>query len=240
MTEISAQKSLAIAELEPIVLDVAAFTGTLEGLDVTDEETMGYVGDLKKMMAHRLKKLQDKRKSLVDPLNKVVKDINDLFRPTKEKIENLIALATQKMNRFAQVQQTVADEKAKIERETAERERREAQELALKLQEKAGVEEAAPVVEQLQLVTEKAVKKAEQPAKVATTRGLESTVSVKKTWTAEVTDLVALALAVGEGRMPAHVIQPNMQALKDLAREMGETREHNGVKYYQAVGTSVR
>lgn len=238
--EVSAQKSLAIAELEPIVMDVAAFTGTLESLDVTDEETQGHVGDLKKMMNHRRNKLEDKRKSLVNPLNQVVKDINDLFRPTREKIEALILLATKKMDRFAQAQQTIADEKAKIAREDAERERREAQDLARKLQEKAGVEEAAAVVVQLELVADRNVEKAAAPAKVAVTRGVESSVSVKKTWTAEITDIVALALAVGEGRLPAHFIEPNMQALKDFAREMGETREHNGVKYYQAVSTSVR
>ena len=102
--ETSTQKSLAVAELQPIVTDIAAFAGTIEGLDIVDEETQGQVGDLVKMMNHRRKKLEDKRLSLVKPLNGVVNEINALFKPPRDRIDEIVGIARKKMNRFAQAQ----------------------------------------------------------------------------------------------------------------------------------------
>lgn len=238
--ETSTQKSLAIAELEPIITDVAAFAGTIEGIDVDDEETQGQMGDLVKMMTHRRRKLEDKRTSLVKPLSTVVSDINAMFKPPRDRIDEIITIAKRKMNNFAKAQQLIADEQRRQEIENARKEQEEAQELAAKLAAKVDKEESAPVVEQLELSTEKAVKQAEAPAKVATTRGNESSVVVQKKWKAEVTDLQELALAVGEGRMPVTALEPNMQFLNNQARERKETREYAGVRYYEDVSTVVR
>lgn len=237
--EMSTQRSLAVAELNPIVSDIAAFAGTMESIDVTDEETQGQIGDLVKMMNHRRRKLEDKRISLVKPLSTVVNDINAMFKPPRDRIDEIVGLAKKKMNNFAQAQQLIADEKRRQEREIAEQERREAEELAATLNAKAGIE-AAPVVEQLELAAEKKVEEAAAPAKVAVSRGQESSVITTKRWTAEVIDIVALARAVGEGRMPAYVLEPNMRALKDISRESKAPREVDGVRYFEDISTQVR
>jgi type I site-specific restriction endonuclease len=237
--ETSVQKSLAVAELEPIMTDVAAFSGTVEGIEVFDEETQGQLGDLVKMMMHRRRKIEDKRTSLVGPLNKVVTDINALFKPPRDKIDGIVAAAKKKMNTFAQAQQVLADERRRQEQEAAEKERREAHELAMKLQKKAG-QEAAPIVETIQAQAQESVEKAAAPAKVSVSRGREASVSTTKTWKAEVTDILALAKAVAEGRLPPNLIEPNMRALQDLSRRTKTAREVNGVRFYEHVATSVR
>ena len=237
--EISSQKSLAVAELNPIVTDIAAFAGTIEGIDVADEETQGQVGDLVKMMQHRRRKLEDKRESLVKPLNSVVREINALFKPPRDRIDEIVSMAKKKMNRFAQAQVAIANEKARQEREEAARERREAQELADSLRKKAG-QEAAVVADVVVEEAEKKVVKAEAPAKVATTRGRESSVIITKTWKAEVADLLELVKAVADGKLPTHVLEPNMTALNDMARELKDEGTVNGVRIYQDVATSVR
>ena len=237
--EIQTQKSLAVAELNPIVTDIAAFAGTIEGLDVTDEETQGQVGDLVKMMQHRRRKLEDKRESLVKPLNSVVREINALFKPPRDRIDEIVQLAKKKMTRFAQAQIAIANEKARQEREEAARERREAQELADSLRKKAG-QEAAIVADTVVEAAEKKVEKAAAPAKVATTRGRESSVIITKTWRAEVVDLLELAKAVADGKLPTHVLDPNMTALNDMARELKDEGTVNGVRIFQDVSTSVR
>lgn len=238
--ETSTQKSLAIAELEPIITDVAAFAGTIEGIDVEDEETQGQMGDLVKMMNHRRRKLEDKRTSLVKPLSTVVADINAMFKPPRDRIDEIVSIAKRKMNNFAKAQQLIADQARRQEIENARKEQEEAQELAAKLAAKVSVEEAAPVVEQLEISTTKAVEKAAAPAKVSTTRGTDSSVSVSKKWTAEVFDLKELALAVGEGRMPVEVLEPNMMALRKMSLDRKDTREYAGVRFYQDVTTVVR
>jgi len=237
--ETSTQKALAVAELNPIVTDIAAFAGTIEGIDVADEETQGQVGDLVKMMSHRRKKLEDKRTSLVQPLNGVVNEINALFKPPRDRIDEIIGIAKKKMNRFAQAQVALEAEKKRQEREEAERERKEAAELAEALKKKAG-EEAAPIAQVVVEEAEKKVEKAAKPAKVAPTRGRESSVVVTKTWKAEVVDILELVKAVADGKLPTHVLEPNMTALNDIARELKDPGTINGIRIFQDVSTAVR
>ena len=237
--EITTQRALAVAELNPIVTDIAAFAGTIEGLDVTDEETQGQVGDLVKMMNHRRKKLEDKRLSLVKPLNGVVNEINALFKPPRDRIDEIVGIARKKMNRFAQAQVALENEKKRIEREEAAAERKEAQDLADALRKKAG-QEAAVVADVVIEEAQKKVVQAAKPAKVATTRGRESSVIISKTWKAEVVDVLELAKGVVEGKLPTHVLEPNMTALNDIARERKDPGTIHGVRFFQDVSTSVR
>lgn len=237
--ELNTQKSLAIAELNPIVHDIAAFGDTIQSIDITTEEELASVGDLVKMLNGRRRKIEDKRKSLVAPLSKVVKDINELFKAPRDRIDEIVQTAKRHMNRFAQAQQAIADALAKRERDQAEAERKEAADLAeamKKMSGDAGEETAKVVVEQ----AEKAVKKAAAPARVAVSRGAQANVSVSKTWAVEIKDIKLLALAVAEGRLPITSIEPNMRALTAAGRAGGVEKEVDGVRYFQRVSTTVR
>ncbi len=237
--ETSTQKAIAIAELNPIVTDIAAFAGTIEGLDVTDEETQGQVGDLVKMMNHRRKKLEDKRISLVQPLNGVVNEINALFKPPRDRIDVIVGIAKKKMNTFARAQVALADEKAKQEREQAEKERKEAADLAEALRKKAG-QEAEPIAQTVVEEAEKKVAKAAAPARVLPTRGREASVGVTKTWKGKVADMMALVKGVAEGRLPLNILEPNMAAIQGLARQIERAQVVDGIEIWQDVGTVVR
>lgn len=237
--ETSTQKALAVAELNPIVTDIAAFAGTIEGLDIIDEETQGQVGDLVKMMNHRRKKLEDKRISLVQPLGAVVSEINALFKPPRDRIDEIVGQARKKMNTFAKAQVALAEEAAKQKREEAERERKEAAELAEALRKKAG-QEAEPIAQVVVQEAEKKVEKAAAPAKVRVSRGRESSVSVSKTWKGKVVDMMALVKGVAEGRLPLSIIEPNMAAIQGLARQTERAQVVDGIEIWQDVGTIVR
>lgn len=240
MTDIQTQKSLAVAELNPIITDIAAFEGTIEGIDVEDEETQAQVGDLVKLLTNRRAKLEDKRKSLVQPLNTVVKDINALFKPPRDRIDNIIQIAKRKMSAFAQAQLAIEREKKRQAEEEARREREEAQKLARELAEKAGTT-GAEVAQELEAQAEEKVEKAEKKeAKVAVARGSQASVIVTKTWEAQVTDIIALAAAVAAGRLPPEVIEPNMRALKAISRETKLEREVDGVRFFEKISTGVR
>lgn len=240
MTELMTQKSLAIAELNPIVTDIAAFEGTIEGIDVEDEETQGQVGDLVKLLTSRRNKLEDKRKSLVSPLNQVVKDINELFRGPRDRIDQIIGLAKKKMNRFAQAQLAIEREKKRQAEEAARLEREEAQKLAQALAEKAGTTGAELGQEIADQAEEKLEKLEKKEAKVAVTRGQASSVVVTKTWKAQVVDKIALCLAVAEGRLPADVIEPNLRVLDAISRETRTERTVDGVRFFENVSTGIR
>ncbi len=239
--ETSTQKAIAIAELNPIVTDIAAFAGTIEGLDIIDEETQGQVGDLVKMMNHRRRKLEDKRLSLVQPLNGVVNEINALFKPPRDRIDVIVAGAKKKMNIFAKAQAALANERARQAREEAERERQEAADLAEALRKKAG-QEAEPIAQAVVQEAEKKLEKAAKPeaAKVAVTRGQESSVIVTKTWKGKVVDMMTLVKAVAEGGLPLNVLEPNMAAIQGIARELKRAQVVGGIEIWEDVGTVVR
>lgn len=234
------QRSLAVAELQPIVTDVAAMAGTVDSIDVDDDETQGNLGDVVKLMMRRRSKLEQKRKSLVDPLNKVVKDINGLFKPPRDRIDQIIEIAKGKLNNYAQAKHAIEVEKSRLEREAARKERAEAEALAAALRAKVGEQEAAAIIERVQEQVETHTEEAAKPAKVAVVHGNVASISTPVTWKAQVVDIVALCQAVVDGHFPAHVIEPNMRALNDLARQVRQERTANGVRFYEQVSTTIR
>ena len=239
MEEESVIRQMAMVELRSTVTRVAAYANTLEGIEIEDEESLATVGDLVKFAKIAKLKLDDKRKSLVDPLNKVVKDINALFAPAKETITDLIAKGQGMLNAYARFQQTIKDAEARVIREEAAREEREAKELAARLLAAAG-EDAEPTAAAVIKVAEKNVVKAAKPAKLTIARGATSTVSGRKDWTAHVIDLKLLALAVAEGRMPLECIKFSQSALNKISRETKKNREEDGVKFYAETTAIVR
>lgn len=232
-------KELALAELRPLVTTVAAYTTTLDSIDIEDDESQATVGDLVKYLASAKWKLEDKRKALVDPLNKVVKDINALFKPTRDSIEALIKKAKDKMDRYVTVQAAIKNAEAQVIREEAAAEELEAKELADRLLAAAG-EDAAPTAAAVVEVAEKTVAKAAEAPKMAITRGETSTTSTREDWMAHVIDLKLLALAVAEGRLPVDCIKPSQSALNKVSRETKKNREEDGVKFYAKTSAIVR
>lgn len=241
MTELQAldaPKVQALEQLKPIAKDCATFADTLEGIDVSTDDELATVADLVKFMNGKKRTLEDKRKSLVDPLGKVVRDINALFKPPRDLIEQTIANAKKKMNAYAQQQHILAEARAKAEREDAEREKREADDLAASLAEISTT--AAPMAEEVVKQADKRVEKAAKPVQVAAVRSEQSTTAVNKTWTVEVLDVVALCRAVADGAIGPEMIDPNMTALRQFCRDEAVEREKFGCKFYQAISTTVR
>ena len=239
MEEASTIKQIAMGELTKMTTKVSAFSNTLEAIDIEDEESLAAVGDLVKFAKIAKFKLEDKRKSLVDPLNKVVKDINALFKPTAEKIAAMIHAAKTKMDEYATVQRMIKDAEAEVIREEAAREEAEAKDLAERLLAAAG-EDAAPTAAAVVEVAEKNVEIAAKKPQLEIARGETSTVSSREDWKAHVVDLKLLALAVGEGRLPLDCIQASQAGLNKVSRETKKNREEDGVKYFAKTTAIVR
>ena len=239
MEDASVIRQIAMGELKEMTTTVSAFSNTLEGIEIEDDVGLAAVGDLHKFAGIAGRKLDDKRHSLVDPLNKVVKDINALFKPTAEKIKSLIAAAQFKMNEYARIQTAIKDAEAAVIREEAAAEELEAKELAERLLAAAG-EDAAPTAAAVIEVAEKNVEIAAKPVKPKIARGETSTVSTRQDWVAHVLDLKLLALAVGEGKLPLDCIQASQSALNIVSRETKKNREEHGVKFFAKTTAIVR
>jgi HPt (histidine-containing phosphotransfer) domain-containing protein len=131
-------------------------------------------------------------------------------------------------------------EKKRLAEEEARKEREEAARLAKKLAKGAGTtgqEAGAQILDQAEKKEDKVVKK---KAAVRVGRGKASSVITTTTWKAAVTDKMELIKAVAAGRMPAEVLEINMAALNKIAIDTRLEREVDGVRYWEAVGTTVR
>lgn len=240
MNEATTQKALAVAEINPIITELSAFENTIDGFEVHDEETQADLGDLVKLLSSRRNKIEAKRKSLVSPLNTVVREINALFKVPIARIDKVITIAKKKLSRFAEAMLAIEREKKRQAEEEARKEREEAARLADKLAQGAGTIGEETGQEILKQAEDKEVKVEKKKAAVKVGRGKASSVITTTTWKAAVTDKMELIKAVAAGRMPPEVLEVNMPALNKIATDTRLEREVDGVRYWEAVGTTVR
>ena len=75
---------------------------------------------------------------------------------------------------------------------------------------------------------------------VAPTYQRQAGISTRQQWKAEVTDLKALCLAIGQGKCSEKLVEPNMAALNGLARIEKSTLRVPGVRAVMDTGIAVR
>lgn len=234
---------LAVAEIMPIARQSEAYAATLDSIDIHDDDQLAQVGDLKKDLAHYRRKLEDKRLSLVGPLKKVSGDIDAMFKAPRDKIDAVLHTCTKKMKAYVtRMEQVEREARRKEEREAREREER-LRAAAEKVREDTHnvVDEVAEVLEQ-QADDAKNVADSALKQKTAPVRGRQASVSVTKTWKAEVVDVKSACAAVAAGKLPASVVNFNMAELHGLARalELDDEVTRHGVRYFQDISTAVR
>lgn len=138
------------------------------------------------------------------------------------------------------------EELARQQREWEEKERKKREE-AEKLEQEGKAEEARKAREIADKAADKAEERQEQseevyvpPAPVAQTATKAQGQSVKTTWSAEVTDLMALAKGVAEGKVPTACILANMPVLNKQAIALQDSLNYPGVRAISKKSLSVR
>lgn len=191
---------------------------------ITDdvEESIG-IDTLSKIKQFQ-KETEAARKEHVEPFNKLVKRVNDMFRPISESL-------------------TIAEDaiKGKLKHYRTQKERVRQEEEAKRRKEfEAQVEE-----ERLKAKEEKREQVIIPPLPVIlpsanTTRGEFGSASLRKVWKAEVVDLLALCRAVGEGKIPPDCIEIKIGTLNAAARQFKTNNVYPGVRFFEDVEVSVR
>lgn len=232
---------LAVAELLPIAKQSEAYAATIDGIEIHDDEQLAQVGDLKKDLNHYRRKLEDKRQSLVGPLHKVKTDIDAMFKVPRDKIDVVIGTCTKKMKDYVTRQEQIAAAARKKEADEAAAREERLRKAAETVREDTHnpADEVAETLEK-QADDAKTDHDSALVRRSAPVRGNRASVSVTKTWKAEVTDIKAACLAVAEGRLPASVVEFNMAELHGLARAVETAQTKDGVRFFQDIGTAVR
>lgn len=205
---------------------------------VIDSHTMFELAsdDLKQVKALQ-KEVEETRTSITGPLNQAVKAVNDLFRSPKEYLDRAEATLkramvtwTTEQERLAAIARAEAEAAARAERERLAALEREQAEAARKAQEEAQAAAAAGDQEAAQRAMAEAEAAQQQAAVAAMTAQVVTAapaveapakvtgISGRMTYSAEVTDLLALVQAVAAGTAPLEAIQADTKFLGAQAR----------------------
>jgi hypothetical protein len=232
---------LAITELLPIAKQSEAYAATVDGIEIHDDDQLAQVGDLKKDLNHYRRKLEDKRLSLVGPLKKVSGDIDAMFKAPRDKIDAVIAACTKKMKAYVtRLALVEAEARRKEEKEAREREERLRKAAETVRQDTHDVHDVVAEVLEKQADAAEIAADSAPKQRSAPVRGNRASVSVTRTWKAEVVDVKLACAAVAAGKLPASVVTFNMAELHGLARAVETAQTQDGVRFFEDIGTAVR
>jgi uncharacterized protein YxeA len=213
-----------IIKAENLEIDLTTVNGysiqaekTAQMIIITCDEEEVMAIDTRSEIKGWKKETEERRKREVDPFNKLVKRINDIFRVPIEsfdKADEVIAkkiLAYKKEKErvrleFEAKQRVEFEEKLKKERERAKKENRE-------------MNIVAPPV---QVMPES-----------NTVHGETGKATVVKRWVAEVTDLNLLLQGIVSGKIPNDVVEIKQGALNKLATIYKKDGVFPGVKFFE-------
>lgn len=189
-------------------------------------------GKLLSTVRSRIKELTDKRKSLTQPLDNIKKDITALFKPAIDRLETAKKSISKGMLDWErEEEQRRQEEQRKAEEEARKRAEEEALEQAAAAEQAGDTELAAQILEEPVEVA---------PVRVASTVPRSSTAFSRETWSAEVTDIMALVKAVAAGTVPIAAIKADTVFLNNQARALKKTMNYPGVRAVSSKSMSGR
>jgi len=175
--------------------------------------------------------LEARRLAITGPMNVALRNVNALFRPVMDRLDEASRLLRTRMVDWTRKeQQRIATENAERER-VARVEREAMQQRAADAAAAGRAEEAHAMRQTAELVTAPVAPLT--PPKVA---GISS----RSNWSAECTDLAALIAHVAAHPEYLNLLQPNQQALTALAKAQKRALNIPGVRVWDKGGVAVR
>lgn len=194
-------------------LDAMEIAAEIEAVEVLDTGGAARVTEHLTLAASTLKRVDEARRSITDPLKRRAKDIEDAVRPLTQALERLIDVGKSKVITWQRA------ERERVEAERRERERVEAAAIA-EAQAKAASEQRPVAVAMVPPPVQDA------PRGVRTDYG---SASLTQTWDFEIMD---------PEQVPRAFLSVNEQAIRGAVR--GGARSIPGVRIFQKDGIAVR
>lgn len=187
--------------------------------------------DILKDAKTKVKALEERRKLITKPLDDAKASVMELFRPATTALTQLEKTLKPKISKFIDDQEAArrkieaeAEEKARIARDKLEAK-------AEKMRDNGKTEQAEAL--EMRAATTVASAPAVYSQKI-------SSVSVRKTWVADVTDTLAVCRAIADGLLPPTIIEFKQAELNRLAATWQNTRAFDGLNIYQKSGVASR
>lgn len=168
------------------------------------------------------KRIDARRTYLKTPLLEAERRLDAEFRPLIDYCDRAIAILQPKILGYDRELAAARAEEQRKAQEAADAQKRKLEEQAAALQQSGATEAAAAVKEAATLVTAPHIP-------IAVSTAARSTVT-RVTWSAEVTNLMDLVLAVATGEAPLQALQADMTYLNGRARTDKDALKIPGVK----------
>jgi DNA repair exonuclease SbcCD ATPase subunit len=226
-------------EIQPVRKDAAheyevkssEITGQIQTLKIIDQASYESAAGLLKTIKDMAKRLEEERKKITSPLDVAKKAVMDLFRSPSEKLSESESKLKSLMLDYQEVQDRIRrEQEAKLQRE-AEKKQRELEDRAQKAEESGKTEKADELREKAAMTV--------APTLAPNVQKVEG-LSVRETWSAEVTDMTALVKAVAEGKAPMNFLTVNTTVLNAQARATKDSLSFPGVKFIATKGLASR
>lgn len=217
MADTQIQQQEAMKALHEIAPYAASMLETVKGMTVDDQASCASMADVRKQLTTAQKKLKDRKKTVTDPLSKVVKAINALFKPSEDALEDALAETKRKLDAYAHEQLVIESARQAQERREAA-ERLEAAEASAKLLREQGAEQTADLVT---MQAQAEVAAANAPAHVPQVEGAEAKFSVRRKWIGRIVNLRAFCGAIARGTVPEAAVDINLRVLNEHAAKLG-------------------
>jgi hypothetical protein len=170
----------------------------------------------------KIKEIDTLRKSMTKPLDESKKNIMALFQPAELKLAEAVTVVSRAMITWENEQETKRREfERRAQAEAQKRAEEEALAMAIEV-EATGDTELAEVI-----IAESVIA---PPVKILSTVPKINGTFSRETWSAEVTDIKALAIAVAAGQAPVESLQANMTFLNQMARSFRDSLKYPGVR----------
>jgi hypothetical protein len=213
----------------------SAIVAAARAFKVVSGATYEEAGEQLKCVKAAAKALEDKKRTLLNPVNATLKAIRDLFRGPEEELvtaENLFKRSmlgySEEQEELRRLEQRKADEAAERDRRRLEKEAREAEERAKAARDAGDIKKAEKLEAKADQRTDAAASVV--PAVIQREAPRVGGISERENWTAIVTDMPALIAAVAAGTVPLMAIEPNMKFLNNQAKAMKRAMSYPGVR----------
>jgi hypothetical protein len=221
--EVKLPNSIAINQPNESLLAAqgAQFLESAKQIKITDDDSLRVAAAYLTENKAEQKRLDAQRVELVDPLNKVVKSLNAMYKPVLEVLTQAEGIVKRTIGTYQQAeQQRIAKEQVEAE-ERARKERARLQARADAAAEKGQAEKAE--VLNLQAASTVAVIPQSAPTRVA---GM----STRKVWVAEVTDIKEVCRLIASGELPPTLVEFKTIELNRIANTWQNNREFPGLR----------
>jgi hypothetical protein len=230
-----AELTISAKERAEIVEPASALVAAAKAFRVTTVETYSEAGERLKAIKGAAKRLEDKKRTLLNPVNATLKAIRDLFRAPEDELleaENLykreLAGYSARLEAERRVAQQAADEAARKERERFERQAAADAAKAAKEREAGNLAKAEALEQRSMLRTDAAASVVAPIVQVEAPR--VAGISGRDNWYAVVLDKKALVDAIAAGTVPITAFEPNMKFLNNQAKAMKKDLAYPGVQ----------